>query len=32
MDVDQYSFVRDASIARRRNQVYDGDPPDEDEK
>ena len=25
--LDKYSFVRDAYLARRRNQVYDGDPP-----
>lgn len=32
MDVDKYSFIRDAYIARRQNAVYDGDPPDEDAK
>lgn len=32
MDVDKYSFVRNAHIARRQNAVYDGDPPDEDAK
>ncbi len=32
MDVDQYSFIRNAQIARRQNAVYDGDPPDEDAK
>ncbi len=26
---DRYSFLRDAYLARRRNQVYDGDPPEE---
>jgi len=25
---DRYSFVRDAYLARRRNLVYDGDPPE----
>ena len=25
--LDKYSFVRDAYLSRRRNQVYDGDPP-----
>jgi phospholipid-binding lipoprotein MlaA len=32
--LDKYSFLRDAYLARRQNQVYDGDPPevpDEDE-
>ena len=29
MGVDEYAFVRDASISRRQNQVYDGNPPDE---
>lgn len=29
MGVDEYAFVRDASINRRQNQVYDGNPPDE---
>jgi phospholipid-binding lipoprotein MlaA len=27
--LDKYTFVRDAYIARRRNQVYDGNPPPE---
>lgn len=27
--LDKYSFLRDAYLARRRNQVYDGDPPEE---
>lgn len=27
--LDKYTFVRDAYIARRRNLVYDGDPPEE---
>jgi phospholipid-binding lipoprotein MlaA len=27
--LDKYSFLRDAYLARRRSQVYDGDPPDE---
>ncbi len=26
---DKYSFLRDAYLARRRNQVYDGNPPEE---
>jgi len=29
--LDRYSFFRDAYLARRRNQVYDGNPPDDDE-
>jgi phospholipid-binding lipoprotein MlaA len=29
--LDKYSFIRDAYLARRRNQVYDGDPPEEPE-
>ena len=29
--LDEYSFVRDAYLQRRRNQVYDGDPPPEEE-
>jgi len=29
--LDKYSFLRDAYLARRRNQVYDGNPPDEPE-
>jgi phospholipid-binding lipoprotein MlaA len=29
--LDKYSFIRDAYVARRRNQVYDGDPPEEPE-
>lgn len=28
--LDKYSFVRDAYLQRRRNQVYDGNPPEED--
>lgn len=27
--LDKYTFVRDAYMAQRRNQVYDGDPPEE---
>ncbi|MGI9133351.1 MAG: MlaA family lipoprotein, partial [Rhodoferax sp.] len=30
--LDKYSFVRDAFLQRRRNQVYDGNPPDEEEE
>ncbi len=29
--LDKYSFTRDAFLQRRRNQVYDGNPPEEDE-
>lgn len=29
--LDKYSFLRDAYLARRRNQLFDGNPPDEDE-
>jgi phospholipid-binding lipoprotein MlaA len=29
--LDRYVFVRDAYLSRRRSQVYDGNPPDEDE-
>lgn len=29
--LDPYAFLRDAYLARRRNQVYDGNPPDEDD-
>lgn len=29
--LDRYILLRDAYLARRRNQVYDGDPPDEEE-
>jgi phospholipid-binding lipoprotein MlaA len=29
--LDKYSFIRDAYMQRRRNQLYDGDPPDEPE-
>jgi phospholipid-binding lipoprotein MlaA len=29
--LDKYILLRDAYLARRRNQVYDGDPPDEEE-
>ena len=28
--LDKYSFTRDAYLQRRRNQVYDGNPPDDD--
>jgi phospholipid-binding lipoprotein MlaA len=28
--LDKYTFVRDAYLQRRRNQVYDGNPPDEE--
>lgn len=28
--LDKYSFTRDAFLQRRRNQVFDGNPPDED--
>jgi phospholipid-binding lipoprotein MlaA len=28
--LDKYSFIRDAYLQRRRNAVYDGNPPDED--
>jgi phospholipid-binding lipoprotein MlaA len=27
--LDRYTFVRDAHLARRRNDVYDGNPPEE---
>ena len=27
--LDKYSFVRDAYLQRRRNRVFDGDPPEE---
>ena len=27
--LDRYSFLRDAYLARRQNQVYDGNPPEE---
>ena len=30
--LDEYSFVRDGYLQRRRSQVYDGDPPFEDEE
>ena len=30
--LDKYSFVRDAWLQRRRNQVYDGSPPREKEE
>jgi phospholipid-binding lipoprotein MlaA len=30
MGVDEYAFVRDAAIRRRQNQVYDGNPPDDE--
>ena len=29
--IDKYSFARDSYLQYRRNQVYDGNPPDEDE-
>jgi phospholipid-binding lipoprotein MlaA len=29
--LDAYSFTRDAYLQRRRNAVYDGNPPDEDQ-
>ena len=29
--LDRYTFVRDAYLARRRNQVYDGNPPEQPE-
>lgn len=29
--IDKYSFTRDAYLQYRRNQVYDGNPPDEDQ-
>ncbi len=29
--LDKYSFTRDAYLQRRRNQVYDGNPPDEED-
>lgn len=29
--LDKYSFTRDAFLQRRRNQVYDGNPPEEEE-
>ena len=29
--IDKYSFTRDAYLQYRRNQVYDGNPPDDDE-
>ena len=29
--IDKYSFTRDAYLQYRRNQIYDGNPPDEDE-
>lgn len=29
--LDRYTFVRDAYLARRRNQVYDGNPPEDEE-
>jgi phospholipid-binding lipoprotein MlaA len=30
--LDKYSFLRDLYLARRKNQVYDGDPPPEPEE
>ena len=29
--LDKYSFIRDAYLQRRRNAVYDGDPPEEEQ-
>jgi phospholipid-binding lipoprotein MlaA len=29
--LDKYSFMRDLYLQRRRNQLYDGNPPDEEE-
>ena len=29
--IDKYTFTRDAYLQYRRNQVYDGNPPDEDD-
>jgi phospholipid-binding lipoprotein MlaA len=29
--IDKYSFTRDSYLQYRRNQIYDGNPPDEDE-
>jgi phospholipid-binding lipoprotein MlaA len=29
--LDKYSFTRDAFLQRRRNQVFDGNPPEEEE-
>ncbi len=29
--IDKYAFTRDAYLQYRRNQIYDGNPPDEDE-
>jgi phospholipid-binding lipoprotein MlaA len=29
ISLDKYTFVRDAHLQRRRNQVYDGNPPDD---
>jgi phospholipid-binding lipoprotein MlaA len=29
--IDKYSFTRDGYLQFRRNQVYDGNPPDEDQ-
>jgi phospholipid-binding lipoprotein MlaA len=29
--IDKYSFTRDSYLQFRRNQVFDGNPPDEDE-
>ena len=28
--LDKYSFARDAFLQRRRNAIFDGDPPEED--
>ena len=30
LGVDEYAFIRDGSIRRRQNQVYDGNPPDDE--
>jgi phospholipid-binding lipoprotein MlaA len=29
--LDRYSFVRDVFLQKRRSEVYDGDPPEEDD-
>jgi len=29
--IDKYSFTRDSYLQYRRNQIYDGNPPDDDE-
>jgi phospholipid-binding lipoprotein MlaA len=28
--IDKYAFLRDAYLQRRRSQIFDGNPPDED--